>query len=316
MKRTFHTLEKMGVTAEEEAEVRRDAAAIRDFLAVQNRPSRQTFSAVGQIAEALFRYRHKDFAPRITCSQGAAGARLLFCEPPCGSNTAVFLGERLLFVDSGFACYQKALFDALKVYIPDFDHRPKDLLLTHADIDHCGGLDAFERVFLNADCASNFAAERQGLPGFREAEKEHAPYVRISKILSRYRPPSGKNFSLIGSRHGTGLLVPIGEVAWEDLRFSVWQGAGGHIKGETVFIEPRQKLVFSGDVYINVKEQTRRQREYNRIAPALLTSVDTDPALAARERAALFELLPPGKWTVFGGHGAAMQKTSTESVLV
>ena len=309
MKRTLQLLEKIGVTAEEAEAVYRDAVAIRASLSAQNRPSKQTFAAIGQIAEALFRYRHKDFSPRITCCRGAAGARLLFCEPPCGSNTAVFLGERVLFVDGGFACYQKELFDALKPYIPDIHQRPKDLLLTHADIDHCGGLDVFEQVFLNADCSRNFAAERKGLPGFREEDAEHAPYVRISKILSRYRPPSGKNFSVIGQRQGKGLFEPIGEVIWENLRFSVWQGAGGHIRGETVFIEERQRLVFSGDVFINVKEQTRRQREYNRIAPALLTSVDTDPLLAARERTALFDLLPAGRWSIFGGHGAPMNKS-------
>ena len=42
---------------------------------------------------------------------------------------------------------------------------------------------------------------------------------------------------------------------------------------------------------------------YNRYAPYLMTSVDTDSALAAREREALWPMLGPGVWTVFGGHG-------------
>ena len=44
---------------------------------------------------------------------------------------------------------------------------------------------------------------------------------------------------------------------------------------------------------------------YNRYAPYLMTSVDTDPRLAAREREALMDLLGSGTWTVFGGHGPA-----------
>jgi hypothetical protein len=35
-----------------------------------------------------------------------------------------------------------------------------------------------------------------------------------------------------------------------------------------------------------------------------MTSVDTDPALAKREREAFFELLDPGTWQIYGGHGA------------
>ena len=34
-----------------------------------------------------------------------------------------------------------------------------------------------------------------------------------------------------------------------------------------------------------------------------MTSVDTDPALAARERQAVMDLLGPGRWRIFGGHG-------------
>ena len=49
------------------------------------------------------------------------------------------------------------------------------------------------------------------------------------------------------------------------------------------------------------------QAAFNRLAPYLMTSVDSDPALAARERDAVFALLGPGEWTLFGGHGAAMR---------
>lgn len=300
------TVAKVPFTAEEEAFLRQQGLLIKAQLEAQCRPTRQVFEAIRQIAEYLHRYRHKEFAPRITCRRGAAGTVLLFCEPPCGSNTVLLLKDRLLFVDAGFPCYHEALFSALRPFIEDFDTIPKDLLLTHADVDHCGRMDVYDRVFLNRACADNFAAERRGHPSLREEVTEHAPYVRISKLLSRYRPPTGENFHIIGERNNNDLLTFIGQVEWEGLCFEVYQGAGGHVVGETVYIEPRERLVFSGDIYINTKEQTRRQREYNRIAPALLSSVDTDPVLAGREREALFALLPSGKWTVFGGHGAVM----------
>ena len=38
-----------------------------------------------------------------------------------------------------------------------------------------------------------------------------------------------------------------------------------------------------------------------------MTSVDTDPALCAAERSAIFDLLGEGRWTVFGAHGAGKE---------
>ena len=49
---------------------------------------------------------------------------------------------------------------------------------------------------------------------------------------------------------------------------------------------------------------TAQQAEYNRYAPILMTAVDTDPALCAAERKAVFALLGNGQWRVFGAHGS------------
>lgn len=307
MKKTFHIIEKMQFTPEEKAGLLQNIEQIKAQLEAEGRSSRQTIFAVSQIAEALHRYHRDNFAPRITCCWGAGGTRLLFCEPPCGSNSAIFVKDRLLFVDGGFSCYHEELFHALRPFIPHLDGRKKDLLLTHTDIDHCGKMDTFDAVWLNRACADHFAAERSGKPGLRELLPDHAPYVRISKLLARYQPPSGQNFHLIGARRDDALLSFIGRVKWDNLTFEVYEGAGGHVVGEMVYIERSERLIFSGDIYINVKDQPRRQKEYNRIAPTLLTSVDADPDLARREREALFSLLSPGIWTLFGGHGAAMQ---------
>lgn len=291
---------------EEELILREQGDKIKAHLEAQCRSTRPVFETIRQIGEALHRYHVKPFAPRITCKRGAGGTVVLFCEPPCGSNTAVLLKERLLFVDGGFPCYHEVLFAALKPFIPDFEQREKDLFLTHADIDHCGNLDAYAKVFLNRTCAENFASERAGKPCLRERVAEHAPYVQISKILSRYRPPSGRNFSVIGEKRGNALLEHIGTLRWEGLSFSVYQGMGGHIQGETVLVERKERIVFSGDLFINIKDQTRRQRAYNRLAPALLSSVDIAPDLAREERSAFRSLLADGNWTVYGGHGAPM----------
>jgi hypothetical protein len=49
---------------------------------------------------------------------------------------------------------------------------------------------------------------------------------------------------------------------------------------------------------------TEAQAQYNRYAPILMNSVDTDPELCKREREDLLRRLGPGDWMVFGGHGS------------
>ena len=48
---------------------------------------------------------------------------------------------------------------------------------------------------------------------------------------------------------------------------------------------------------------TPEQAEYNKYAPVLMTSVDTDPKLCAEERNAIMQRLGVGEWKIFGAHG-------------
>jgi len=98
-------------------------------------------------------------------------------------------------------------------------------------------------------------------------------------------------------------LERVGDFSFGPLNFEVWEGAGGHLSGEIVLINREHHAAFTGDIFINLKESTREQSTYNRYAPYLMTSVDTDPTLAARQRQALFAALGKGEWNLFGGHG-------------
>ena len=63
---------------------------------------------------------------------------------------------------------------------------------------------------------------------------------------------------------------------------------------------------------MNIHGFTPEQARYNTYAPILMTSVDTDPALCAAERKAVFQRLGAGAWKIFGGHGA-MKEYSVSS---
>ena len=64
----------------------------------------------------------------------------------------------------------------------------------------------------------------------------------------------------------------------------------------------KEKVAFTGDIWVNVKDMTEEQREYNTLAPVLMTGVDTDPLLSKKERERMKELIPSG-FRVFPGHG-------------
>lgn len=278
---------------------------IMQMLDEAGNPPYKTFDYIGKFAEAVRSAKGTGFNCRVSRHPLPTGAEMLIVEPPCGSNVTVIRhGGRLLFVDSGFLCLSDELWGLLQREIPDLENLPRELILTHADVDHCGCADRFDRIYASERCLENFLRENRDEAAWREENPKHAPYAKISKLLTSYVPPKTDSFSVIGNAEGDSLLTPIGRLAVCGFDFEVYEGAGGHAPGEIVLVDRECHAVFSGDIFINVKGCTPEQTAFNRLAPYLMTSVDTDPDLARRERQELMRLLGHGSWTIFGGHGA------------
>lgn len=75
-------------------------------------------------------------------------------------------------------------------------------------------------------------------------------------------------------------------------------------RGETIWVERSERIALTGDVFVNLRGFTKPQAAFNRLAPFLMTSVDTDPRRAAAEREALKSVLGTGEWLMVGAHGA------------
>lgn len=290
----------------------RQALCVNVNLAMQTLDARglspnRTFETIRQFAHLLSACRGAAFSPRVTTRQLTAETSITLIEPPCGSNTAILRhGGEVLFLDSGYACYQAQMLPLLRQLVPDLQTRKKRILITHADVDHCGLLPMFDEVLLSAKSAESLRLEYADGDGFREQNPLHKPYIQICKLLTGYRPPQPEHLRVLW-----GTLEPqqtpllrIGEFHFGDLQFAVYEGAGGHLPGEIILLDETHRLAFTGDVYVNLHGMTEEQTAYNRCAPILMTSVDTDPALCAAERQAIFELLTPGSWQLFGAHGA------------
>ncbi len=300
--------EKMGFDERAKSRLVVNANRIMQILDEQGNPPYKTFDYIGRFADYIHKCKGEGYTSRITRLRTAGGIPVLLIEPPCGSNTTVLeLSDRLLVCDGGFPCYREELLAVLRREIPDFDTRKKEIFLSHGDVDHVGLCDVFNKVHLSANCLENFRRERDGEGAFREENPLHAPYVKISKILADYETPTAKVFCSIGQTGKPAEALRFaGLMTVGELIFQVYDGMGGHVAGEAVYIEEKERIAFTGDVLVNLKNFTAEQAKFNRLAPYLMTSVDTDPAAAKAEREAFMALLSPGTWQVFPGHGGVM----------
>ena len=266
----------------------------------------RTFDSISKFAELLSVSKGKSFAPRISTHKISKNTEITLIEPPCGSNTMIINSNgEYLFIDSGYACYQKEMVDIFNKIIPDFGDIKKKILITHADVDHCGLLPIFDEVITNEKTAKCLEREYNGLDGYREENPLHKPYINICKILTEYKPVAPKKLVKLWKSQETNQkpLTQIGFYSFGELNFEVYEGKGGHLPGEIVLIDYENHIAITGDVYINTHGLTSEQEKYNQYAPILMTSVDTDPKLCLEERNAIMQRLGVGKWQIFGAHG-------------
>ena len=265
----------------------------------------RTFDSISKFAE-LLSLSKENFTPRISTHKISENTEIVLIEPPCGSNTMIIKSNgEYLFVDSGYACYQKEMMDIFHRIIPGFSTIKKKILITHADVDHCGLLPIFDEVITGEKTAKCLEKEYNGVDGYREENPLHKPYIKICKILTEYKTVNPEKIVKLweSTEACDKPLTQIGFYSFGELNFEVYEGKGGHLPGEIVLIDYANHIAITGDIYINTHGLTPEQEKYNQYAPTLMTSVDTDPKLCAEERNAIMQRLGVGKWQIFGAHG-------------
>lgn len=266
----------------------------------------RTFDSISKFAELLGISKGKAFIPRISIHKITDNTEITLIEPPCGSNTIIVKSNnKILFIDSGYACYSEEMQKLLKRNIPDFENITKTILVTHADVDHCGLLPMFDKIIASHRTAQCLKNEFLGNDGYREKNPLHKPYINICKILTSYKSVNPEKIVTLWNNieNLNEPLTQIGFFDFEELHFEVYEGKGGHLPGEIVLIDYTHHIAFTGDIFINTHGLTHEQAEYNQYAPILMTSVDTNPALCAEERKAIMQRLGVGQWQIFGAHG-------------
>ena len=295
-----------GITKE-----KRDELLIFSNLAMQMLDERglspyRTFDSIGKIAEMLTENKGAAFSVRITRHRITDSSEIILIEPPCGSNTAIIksAGE-VLFVDCGYALYKDEMQKIFRDLFPDWDDMKKTVLVTHADVDHCGLLFMFDRILASEATAECLRLEYECGDGFREKNEIHRPYIKMCKILTAYAPPDPDKIEVMWKKRPVcdAPIVQVGFICVGELCFEVYEGQGGHLVGEIALVDYEHHVAFTGDIYVNLKEMTPAQAQYNKYAPILMAGVDTDAQLCRKQRNAIMQRLGTGAWQIFGAHG-------------
>lgn len=264
----------------------------------------KAFDYIRRFARFVAGHRGAGYQPII--SQRPLSERVMgyIIEPPCGSNAYILDdGRELLCIDGGFRCFLPELQPILEEMIYGFAERKKTVALTHSDIDHVGLVPLADRVLLSENSYRNFVLEREDKPDYREQNPIHAPYCCLSKIITNYTPPELDKMEILGRKTDDKTLSHIGSLDFGDLHFEVYEGNGGHVRGETVYVDQEHHLMFSGDNWVNIKGFSDDQMAFNKLAPYLMTSVNMDSKEATACRKQLQRWANKEGMFICPGHG-------------
>ncbi|MCR4790977.1 MAG: MBL fold metallo-hydrolase [Treponemataceae bacterium] len=279
---------------------------IMQFLESRNESPMKTFDYIFRFAKFVQDHKGLNFHSIITKEKINDQVNLYLIEVSCGSNTIIFEYQKnLFFIDCGFACYRDEMTSLFYRTFSDFDSYHKEIFITHCDMDHTGLLDLFDTVHMSQSCYDNFRLEQKGEADFREQNPLHAPYCKLSKIITGYKTPKLKNAKIIGKKNDNQPYSKIGSLDFAGLHFDAIEENGGHVKGDTILVCENPKMVFTGDIIVNIKGFSDEQREFNTLAPYLMTSVNMDSQKATQNRNLLLEKYKGYK--LYPAHGPCME---------
>ncbi len=290
-----------------------ESSKVSEILEKRHQDPKDVFESVKQLANYIAFHRDLNFIPKISQIEITPETTLHVIEPPCGSNTYVLRNnDDLLFIDTGLGIYSDEMITELREMFPCFFSMRKKILVTHADVDHCGLLSVIENAEIIMTKKTKellgevmISVSDDGV----DANPFSVCYEHLSRIISDYTPPTGGNIKVIGKHspdEKEGLEL-IDRIKFGDLDLEVYEGCGGHLRGETILFCREPKLLFTGDIYVNAKQLTPERADFDSVAPFLLTNVDADPKKLKIVRSKIGKIMDDAGRSgmiVCGGHGA------------
>lgn len=306
--------ELLTLTMEQTMRFINESNRVLQALQAEGEDAGKVFKYIRRFAYYISGYRGEKFKANIEKCRISDKVTLYSIQPPCGSNTYVLdAADELVLIDTGYAIYADEMQKIFHSIWPDFESRKKRITITHADVDHCGLLSKFENaeVIMNRKSAESLRRQASGLPDYRENTELRFGYSKISQIITGYLPPDTARFTLLdsGTPEEHEELIKIGKLQIADLTFDIYEGSGGHLVGEVIFVCPEHGLLFTGDLLVNISGFSKETAAFNSLAPYLMKSVNIDSNKATKMRNDIIKLAADladanGKPCIIcGGHG-------------
>jgi glyoxylase-like metal-dependent hydrolase (beta-lactamase superfamily II) len=311
----------LGISTDKTMQFIAESNRILQVLQADGENAGKIFDYIRRFAHSVSSYRGDNFKVNIQKVRLSSFVVLYSIQPYCGSNTYLLRSQdEVLMIDTGYAIYADEMLRVFHELLPDWESLKKRVYITHADVDHCGLLTKLldAEITVNLKSAENFKRQQDRLPDYREQTELHLGYSRISQIISDYAPPDLSRLTVFDSdtpqEHES--LIPIGHVKIGDLDFTIWEGSGGHLFGEMVYVCREARIAFTGDILVNIQGFSKERAEFNSLAPYLMKSVNVSPNKAREMRRQVFalvrEIADQNKkpCIVCGGHGPVSELRS------
>ena len=308
----------LGISTEKTMQFISESNRILQVLQAEGENAGKVFDYVRRFAYFVSSCRGGNFKTSIQKIILSGDVTVYSIQPYCGSNTYVLAGpDKLVLIDTGYAIYHDEMLRVLKEAVPDWEQKPKNIYITHADVDHCGLLSWLTDadIIVNQKSAENFRRQSAGLPDYREQTELHLGYSKISQIISGYTVPEVDKLKILDSgtpgEHDS--LLPIGAMDIGDRNFTIYEGSGGHLYGEMVYVCEKAGIVFTGDILVNISGFSKERAEFNSLAPYLMKSVNVNSKKATEMRRQVMALIQGitkqnmKPCIICGGHGPVSQ---------
>lgn len=298
----------LGLDEDRTAEFLSEATRTMQQLHRLKESPEKVFDYIRQFARFVAEHRGEAYRCEIFEKQITPSVTLYQLTPPCGSNTYLLRSaEELVIIDTGYAVYHEEWLQAVCGLVRDYDALEKRVYVTHADVDHCGLLALLGLpVYLNRKTADGLYRQYLGISDYRETKEYHFGYSKLNRIISRYVPYDARQAVILDENtpEDHESFLPVGRIGIADACFEVLEGAGGHLHGECVLLSRALKVVFTGDILVNIQGFSEQSAQFNAFAPYLMRSVNVDSQRATQMRQELTDMLDPS-YLVCGGHGPA-----------
>ncbi|MEZ4357812.1 MAG: MBL fold metallo-hydrolase [Eubacteriales bacterium] len=286
----------LDLTPEKTMQFITESNRILQVLQANGEDANKVFKYIRRFAYYISQNRGSNFKADIESFYLSKTIKLYSIQPPCGSNTYVFdTPDEIVLIDTGYAIYENEMHKIFNSIISGFDTRPVKIYITHTDVDHCGLLSKLKHaeIIVNQKSADSLKRQYLGLPDNREGTDLNLGYSKISQIISGYTPPDASRLKILdnGTPKEHDDLIEIGKISISGLEFIIYEGSGGHIRGEMVYICPKLGIIFTGDILVNISGFSQELAEFNSLAPYLMKSVNMDSKKATEMRNQVIKLV-------------------------